>query len=68
MHWKDTFAPHTHVTVGDEEPSYNRIWYQVGSDGYAHSSDIQPVRTILNEPDSNIPDGGALAEITVPVY
>jgi lipoprotein-anchoring transpeptidase ErfK/SrfK len=54
------------VTIGDDEPSYNRIWYRIGEEGYAHSGTIQPVRTVLNSPDANIPKGGTLAEVTVP--
>lgn len=63
---KDTLLPITHVTIGDEEPAHNRIWYRIGPEGYAHSGGIQPVSTILNEPTADIPAKGMLAEITVP--
>lgn len=58
--------PITDITVGDEEPSYNRIWYQIGDEGYTHSGAIQPVQTKLNQPDGDIPFGGTLVEVTVP--
>jgi hypothetical protein len=55
----------TNTTVGDDESAYNRVWYEVGDDGYIYSGSVQPVRTILNEPQL-ISLKGALAEISVP--
>jgi lipoprotein-anchoring transpeptidase ErfK/SrfK len=66
IYWKDMILPITEVTVGDAEPQYNRIWYQIGDEGYAHSGAIQPVQTQLNEPFEGIPSDGALVEVTVP--
>ena len=66
VYWKDMIIPITSVTVGDAEPSYNRIWYQIADEGYVHSGSIQPVQTHLQEPDANIPITGALVEVTVP--
>jgi len=64
------FADHvlsiTDVTVGDEEPSYNRVWYKMNGDGYVHSGSIHPVDVRLNEAHSNIPPEGRLAEVSVP--
>jgi lipoprotein-anchoring transpeptidase ErfK/SrfK len=65
-YWKDMILPITGVTVGDEEPQHNRIWYQIGEDGFVHSGAIQPVQTRLNQPDASIPFGGTLVEVTVP--
>jgi lipoprotein-anchoring transpeptidase ErfK/SrfK len=65
-YWQDTIVPITHVTIGDAEPAYNRVWYRIGEDGFAHSGLIQPVQTILNEPIADLPKSGALAEVTVP--
>ena len=65
-YWKDLVLPITDVTVGDLEPDYNRIWYRIGEEGYAHSGGIQPVKTQLNQPVYEIPEGGFLAEVTVP--
>ncbi|MBU0513056.1 MAG: L,D-transpeptidase [Chloroflexi bacterium] len=66
QYWLDTVIAITEATIGDDEPAYNRVWYRLGSEGYAHSGGIQPVRTLINLPSSNIPQGGQLAEVTVP--
>jgi hypothetical protein len=42
--YKDSIFPITDVTLGDQTPSYNRIWYGLNHEGYAHSGIIQPVR------------------------
>lgn len=65
-YWKDMVLPITEATVGEGPPEHNRIWYRIGSEGYAHSGAIQPVQTRLNPVVSDIPEGGALAEVTVP--
>jgi len=66
QYWKDTVIPITEVTIGDGEPDYNRVWYRLENNGYAHSGGIQPVRTLINQPIADIPRGGQLAEVTVP--
>jgi lipoprotein-anchoring transpeptidase ErfK/SrfK len=66
QYWTDTIIPITEATIGDEEPDYNRTWYRIGDVGYAHSGGIQPVKTLLQEPISEIPEGGQLAEVSVP--
>jgi hypothetical protein len=66
IYWKDVVLPISGVTVGDGLPEHNRIWYQIGEIGYAHSASIQPVRTTLNEPTVQIHPDGTLAEVTVP--
>ena len=65
-YWKDLILPITEITVGDLEPTYNRIWYRISEEGYAHSGGIQPVKTQLNDPEFEIPENGKLAEVTVP--
>lgn len=65
-YWKDTILPISAVTIGDIEPSYNRIWYRVEDKGYVHSGGIQPVGVHLNQPTSEVPDRGLLTEVTVP--
>jgi lipoprotein-anchoring transpeptidase ErfK/SrfK len=65
-YWKDMVFPITEVTIGDVEPAFNRIWYRVRQEGYVHSGGIQPVKTQLNQPVSELPAQGALAEVTVP--
>jgi lipoprotein-anchoring transpeptidase ErfK/SrfK len=66
VYWKDMILPITEVTVGDKEPSHNRIWYRINDDGFVHSGSLQPVQTRLNEPNPDIPFGGTLVEVTVP--
>jgi hypothetical protein len=64
--WRDTVFPITAATIGDDEPSYNRVWYQIGEEGFIHSGLVQPVRTLVNQPAREIPATGVLAEVTVP--
>jgi len=66
QYWVDAVFPIIEATIGDEEPAYNRVWYRIGNEGYAHSGGIQPVHTIINQPAKDIPPGGQLAEVTVP--
>ncbi len=65
LYWHDLVIPITNTTIGDDEAAYNRVWYQLEEGGYAYSGGIQPVRTILNEPQQ-IPTRGALGEVSVP--
>jgi lipoprotein-anchoring transpeptidase ErfK/SrfK len=51
--------------VGDPEPTHNPIWLRT-DDGWLHSAYVQPVSEVLNEPVLKIPNGGMLAEVTVP--
>ncbi|MFZ6030548.1 MAG: L,D-transpeptidase [Chloroflexota bacterium] len=66
QYWLDTVLPVTDVTVGDEEPAFNRVWYQVNGVEYVHSGGIQPVKTVLNLPSPNVPAEGTWGEVTVP--
>lgn len=66
VHWKDAVFPITSVVLGNDYQSHNRIWYKIGTDGYAHSGGIQPVRTVVNQVYNYLPPEGALAEVTVP--
>ncbi len=71
IYWRDTVFPITDVTVGDEQPDYNRVWYRAGEDGYVHSGDIQPVKTRPVAENRRllagvIPPEGTWAEVTVP--
>jgi hypothetical protein len=65
-YWRDSVVPITDVTVGSSEDSHNMVWYMVGSEGFIHSGDVQPVSTNLNPVVSDIPKGGTIAEVTVP--
>lgn len=62
----NTVLPITKVVIGDAEPAYNQIWYELDGKGYAHSGTIQPVQNKINPVEKNIPSNGLLAEVTVP--
>ena len=66
MYWRDLILPITNTTIGEDETAYNRVWYECGTDGYVYSGNIQPVRTILNTPRTEIPRNGLLGEVSVP--
>ena len=66
MYFRDVILKIDQVTIGDIEPAYNRVWYRVNGEGYAHSGKIQPVELILNQPATAIPSAGSLAEVSVP--
>ena len=64
--WRDTIIPITGVAISEDTTSHNLVWYQIGNSGYVHSGAVQPVRTTLNDVNSDIPTPGRLAEVTVP--
>ena len=64
--WQDLVLPISSVTIGDIEPTYNRVWYEMNHEGWVHSSSVQPVGVQLNTPILDVPKEGALAEVTVP--
>lgn len=65
LYWHDLVLSITNTTISDDESAYNRVWYEVDADGYIYSGSIQPVRTILNEPQL-VSLKGALGEVSVP--
>lgn len=64
--WRDAVIPILGVTFSEDNTSHNQVWYQVGDGEYVHSGIVQPVRTTLNAIVKTLPEGGALAEVTVP--
>jgi lipoprotein-anchoring transpeptidase ErfK/SrfK len=66
MYWRDSVLPISNITVSDDLSAYNRVWYEIGDQGYAYSGTLQPVQTILNTPTSDIPRAGLLGEVSVP--
>ena len=64
--WRDAVVSITGVVISQDAGDYNRVWYEIGADGYAYSGTLQPVHTLLNAPSLDIPAAGALAEVTVP--
>lgn len=65
LFWRDLVLPIKNTTVGEDETAYNRIWYELTEGGYVYSGSVQPVRTILNQPQPISLDG-KLGEISVP--
>ena len=65
LYWRDLVVPITNTTVSEDEKAYNRVWYQAEDSGYVYSGSVQPVRTLLNEPQ-HISLKGALGEVSVP--
>jgi hypothetical protein len=65
-YWRDWVLPITDISIGKLEDSFNMVWYKVGEEGFTHSGAIQPVFTILNPVVTEIPQDGALGEVTVP--
>lgn len=67
MYWRDLVLPINGVTIGDNYPEHNRVWYLVNNgEGYVHSGKIQPVAVRYNQPLSSVPEAGVLAQVTVP--
>ena len=56
----------TRATISKDEGAENRVWYELDGKGYAYSGWIQPVRQILQDANTAIPNQGCLGEITVP--
>ena len=65
MYWHDLTFRITNSTVSEDATAYNRVWYEVEDGGYVYSGSVQPVRTILNEPQLISLDG-TLGEVSVP--
>lgn len=61
----DTIFTIYESAIGDNFP-HNLIWYRMER-GWVHSSSVQIVRTILNQPVLDVRPGGFLAEVTVPM-
>ena len=45
---------------------FNSMWYQIDSEGYVYSGALQPVETHHQKPVFDVPEMGALGEVTVP--
>ncbi len=65
LYWRDLVLPIMNSTIGEDESAYNRVWYETEEGGFVYSGSVQPVRTILNEPQM-ISLKGALGEVSVP--
>ncbi len=65
--WRDDVIPLTGAALGDRVPVHNRVWYEVEGQGFIHSSSVQPVKEVRNEPLTFVPYRGLLMEVTVPM-
>lgn len=54
-----------YAEIAAKTPAYNPIWYRVWG-GYIHRARLQKVQFVYNKPLAAIPDGGQLAEVSVP--
>jgi hypothetical protein len=65
-----TFARDTLLTLqerirADEGPEHNPVWFQI-PDGFIHSGNIQTVAWKPQRPLTDVPDSGAIFEVSVP--
>lgn len=65
LYWHDLVVPIVNTTISEDEAAHNRIWYELEDGSYVYSGSIQPVRTVLNQPQP-ISLEGALGEVSVP--
>ncbi len=65
LYWHDLVVPIVNSTISEDEAAHNRIWYELADGSYMYSGSIQPVRTVLNQPQ-HISLEGALGEVSVP--
>ena len=65
LYWRDLVLPIANTAISSDETAYNRIWYELEQGGYVYSGGIQPVRTLLNQPQQ-ISLKGTLGEVSVP--
>ncbi len=66
MYWRDLVVPLTGAAISEDEEAHNRVWYEIDGRGYVYSGSVQPVKTVLNQPVSEVPPDGLLGEISVP--
>jgi hypothetical protein len=65
-YFRDQILPIARITINDEEPNRNKVWYEIAWTGFVNSANIQPVANKVNPVIQDIRPGGALAEVTVP--
>ncbi|MCZ2128304.1 MAG: L,D-transpeptidase [Anaerolineales bacterium] len=64
---RDAVVSISNTAASADDDSPQRVWYELGKDGYVSSENIQPVRTTLSAPyRGEIPKEGLLAEVCVP--
>ena len=63
---RDNLVDIADQVFGGESGDYNRVWYRLTNGTYVYSGYVQSVQTTLNPVVTEIPDNGALGEITIP--
>jgi len=63
---RDNLVDIADQVFGGEPGDYNRVWYRLTNGTYVYSGYVQSVQTTLNPVVTEIPDNGALGEITIP--
>jgi hypothetical protein len=66
LYWRDSVLSISGVAISEDVTDYNRVWYQIGNEGFAYSGTLQPVLTLLNVPTLDVPSAGRLGEVSVP--
>lgn len=61
----DTAVKVYKTAIGEPRDDHNPLWLRT-DDGWIHSTYVQPVQDVKNEPVWDIPANGFLAEVTVP--
>jgi hypothetical protein len=63
---RDDLLEITGQVYGGEQGDYNRLWYSLPNQNFVYSGWVQTVTTSLNPAVMEIPESGALGEITIP--
>lgn len=63
---RDEVLDITAEVTGGNVSDYNRLWYRFAEGAYTYSGWVQPVETRPNLPVGQVPQGGQLAEVTMP--
>ncbi len=64
---RDNLLQITDQMIGGVANDYNRLWYQIGRQGYVYSGGVQPVDDLPNKAVADIPVQGVVGEVTVPI-
>ncbi len=63
--FRDELVNVYYEVISEDGPKYNPLWYRVWG-GYIHSANLQRVNFKYNPVITSIPEGGQLAEVTIP--
>lgn len=66
LYKQDDVLPIYETIIADPPPVYNQAWHRVSESGYVHSSQLQPVKILINTPQKDLPENGVLTDVSVP--